>query len=61
MKVVWGRTNDNAKAFQKVSDSLGRHKLYLAEKYVPKDDFKDFGDRMDKRFDRIEELYRSDR
>lgn len=59
MKVIWSRTNDNAKSAQKVSDSLGRHKLHLAENYVPKDDFKYFSDRMEKRFDKLEELFRS--
>jgi len=61
MKVLWGRTKDNAKSVQKVSDRLGRHKLHLAETYVPKEDFKDFGDRMDKRFDKIEELFRREK
>ena len=61
MKVIWGRTNDNAKSAQKVSDNLGRHKLHLAENYVPKGDFKHLIDRMEKRFDKIEELCRRDK
>ena len=58
-KVIWGRTSDNAMAAQRISDSLGKHKLHLSENYVRKDDFKDFGDRMDKQFDEIKTLIRS--
>lgn len=58
-KVIWGRTAENSEAAQRVSDRLANHKLHLAETYVPKDDFKDFGDRMDKQFDEIKSLLRS--